>query len=377
MIRVLHFVSVPAVWSGIMSVIMNYYRHMDRSRIQFDFLCFLHCQESYEDEIRELGGRVFFVSRPGISPGSRRELKEFFLEHGREYAWMHNHEVYLSFLLKPLAGENGISRFIVHSHATRYSDRKFAAVRNRILCIPIKWMKCHKFACSREAGEFLFGAGAVKAGKVTILNNAIDVETFRFCPEIRQEIREELGLSDRFVIGHIGRFVPQKNQEFLLDVFAKAVKKRPDLSLLFIGDGPSKKAVEEKSRALGLNEKNVRFLGQRTDVPRLLNAMDVFALPSLFEGIGVVLMEAQANGLFCLASDQVPREAKITETVKFLPLDSESWIREFCGASHSRNHTQREALSIRENFQKRGFDIQQETRKLEDYYENTDPSVDV
>lgn len=360
-----------------MSVIMNYYRHMDRSRIQFDFLCFLHCQESYEDEIRELGGRVFFVSRPGISPGSRRELKEFFREHGREYAWLHNHEVYLSFLLKPLAGENGISRFIVHSHATRYSDRKFAAVRNRILCIPIKWMKCHKFACSREAGEFLFGAGAVKAGKVTILNNAIDVETFRFCPEIRQEIREEFGFSDRFVIGHIGRFVPQKNQEFLLEVFAKAVKKCPDLSLLFIGDGPSKKAVEEKSRALGLNGKNVRFLGQRTDVPRLLNAMDVFALPSLFEGIGVVLMEAQANGLSCLASDQVPREAKITETVKFLPLDPENWIREFCGESHSRNHTQREALSIRENFQKRGFDIQQETRKLEDYYENTDPSVDV
>lgn len=154
MIKVLHFVSTPAIWSGVMSVIMNYYRHIDRSRVQFDFLCFLPCEESYAKEINELGGQVFFISKPSASPRTLKELTAFFKKHQGEYQWFHNHEVYLSFLLKPISEHCGIKDFIVHSHATRYSDRKWAAVRNRILCFPIRFMKCHRFACSEAAGFF-------------------------------------------------------------------------------------------------------------------------------------------------------------------------------------------------------------------------------
>ena len=133
MIKVLHFVSTPSIGSGVMSVIMNYYRHMDRSKIQFDFLCFIPCEDSYEEEINGLGGLVFFISIPGFFAKAFRSLWDFFRSHQGEYQWLHNHEVYLSFLLKPLSHCCRIPGFIIHSHATQYSDRAAAAARNRIL----------------------------------------------------------------------------------------------------------------------------------------------------------------------------------------------------------------------------------------------------
>ena len=233
MVKVLHFVSTPAIWSGVMSVIMNYYRHMDRSEIQFDFLCFIPCVDSYEEEINGLGGRVFFIPKPHASMHSLWEIQAFFRAHQGEYSWFHNHEVYLSALLKPIAAHYGIQEFIVHSHATQYSDHKLAAVRNRVLCMPIRIMGCHRFACSKAAGAFLFGKRAVRSGKVHILYNAIDTEKFRYDPQKRKEVREELGIAEgMFVIGHVGRFVPQKNHVFLIEVFDALLKNNPKAKLL-------------------------------------------------------------------------------------------------------------------------------------------------
>lgn len=377
MIKVLHFVSTPSIGSGVMSVIMNYFRHMDRSKIQFDFLCFLPCKSpeaSYEREIEKLGGRVFFVSKPGFSWGSIKELLLFFRENAKKYLWFHNHEVYLSFLLKPLSTRYGIPNFIVHSHTTKFSDRKPAAFRNGLLCSPIRFMHCTKFACSAEAGAFLFGKHAVSIGEVYILHNAIEVGKYVYNPEKRRAIREKFGLEGCFVIGHVGRFAPQKNHDFLISVFQELVQRMPEARLLLIGDGPLRKRVERRCREEGLNEQ-VLMLGQRTDVAELFHAMDVFALPSVFEGVGIALVEAQANGLSGIASDCVPAEAGVTGEVCFLPLRVDLWV-EALFNSRKKMGEMREADLV-EAFREAHYEIITEARNLQEFYEDTNTHVNV
>lgn len=317
-VRVLHFVSTLSHGSGVMSVIMNYYRHIDREKVQFDFLHFIACEDSYMDEIRSLGGRIYRVEKPGSSLRSVKQLDSFFREHAKEYTWLHNHEVYLTFLLRPLSKRYGLEKFIVHCHATKYSDKPVSAVRNRILCLPIRFMKVERFACSEAAGKFLYGEKRLKAGKVFIMHNAIDCEKFRFRPEVRERLRKEMGLEGKFVIGHVGRFERQKNHEFLIKVFAKVKKQMPESMLLLVGDGTLEASVRQSVRESGVG-KSVTFLGQKTDVTDLLQVMDIFLLPSRYEGLGIVLFEAQASGLKCYASDYVPKESSLGNTV-YLPL---------------------------------------------------------
>ena len=322
MIKVLHFVSTPAIWSGVMSVIMNYYRHIDRSRVQFDFLCFLPCEESYEKEINELGGQVFFISKPSASPHTLKELTAFFKKHQGEYQWLHNHEVYLSFLLKPISEHYGIKDFIVHIHATRYSDRKWAAVRNRILCFPIRFMKCHRFACSKAAGNFLYSYKDNSQENFYILKNVIDASKYYFNLNIREKYRHILGIENSFVIGCVGRFTSQKNLFFLLQIFKQLSEEVASAKLLLIGDGPLNKKLRRTAKALGIY-KNVLFLGSRSDIPQLLQAMDVFTLTSVYEGLPISCIEAQAAGLPCILADTISSEVAFNNNVCFLPLDSE------------------------------------------------------
>lgn len=322
MIKVLHFVSTPAIWSGVMNVIMNYYRHMDRSRIQFDFLCFSPCKESYEAEIKDLGGNIYYVPKPGLFPNTIYPLIEFFSKNGNAYTWLHNHEVYLSFLLKPLSARMGIKNFIVHCHATKYSDHMIAAMRNYFLCLPVRRMTCNRFACSAAAGKFLYG----KHSCYYILPNAIERQRFQYNPKIRKSYREQLNLNDSFVIGHIGRFVPQKNHGFLLDILEELQKRIPNTKLLLIGNGLTREKFFEQVEHRNL-EKKIIFLNQRQDIPELLQAMDIYMLPSLYEGLPVSCLEAQAAGLTCLIADTVTPEIKLSERVLLLPLtDKNAWI---------------------------------------------------
>lgn len=326
MIKVLHFVSVPARWSGVMSVIMNYYRHLDRSRIQFDFLCFIHCEDSYEEEIRTLGGRVFFISKPGLKNGSIEQIENFLQENRGRYQWFHNHEVYLSFLLRPLARKCGVPGFIIHSHATKYSDRRLAAIRNKILCIPIGWMKCDKFACSNAAGEFLYGKNSLAKKKFRVMPNAIDPQVYVYNENNRNKYRTILGVQSAFTIIHIGRFAPQKNHRFLLTFFANLSKEMPDVKLVMVGDGPLKADMELYTEQAGITEK-VLFLGQRNDVPELLQAADLFVLPSLYEGLPIACLEAEAAGLPCLVSDEITKEVCLSNDIQLLSIDDEKcWI---------------------------------------------------
>lgn len=341
MIRVLHFVSTPSIGSGVMSVIMNYYRHMDRSKIQFDFLCFIPCEDSYEREINELGGRVFFVPKPGSSVNSFKKLCVFLATYGREYEYLHNHEVYLSFLLQPLARKYNIRKFIIHCHATNYSDRKSSAIRNLILCLPIRFMKCERFACSQAAGEFLYGEKKVQNGMVKIFYNAIESKKYKYDAQKRDTLRTEMGITDKqVVVGHVGRFAVQKNHEFLLKIFHECNNILPDSVLLCVGDGPLYNEIKKKAFQMGIID-NIIFLGQRNDVPELLNAMDVFLLPSLFEGFPVSLVEAECNGLSCLIADTISDEM-VSERVQRYSLHNSpaSWaekVMELAKTKHSAN----------------------------------------
>ena len=363
MIKVLHFVSTPAKWSGVMSVIMNYYRHIDRTKIQFDFLCFIPCEESYEEEISSLGGTVFFVSKPS-SLSAVNELREFFKKHSNEYQWLHNHEVYLSFLLKPLSKHYGVNKFVIHSHATQYSDRPLPAIRNRFLCIPIRFMKCERFACSEAAGIFLFGGN--KRTSFKVLPNAIETQKYSFNEGERNICRQELNLTSEFLIGHIGRFVPQKNHVSLVEIFHQVYNVSPKTHLLLVGDGPLKSSVQEKVKSLGL-ENNVHFTGYRSDIAFLLNSMDLFVLPSLYEGLPMSCLEAQASGLPCIIADTITEEVRLSSNVHRIPLTSQKqWVDKCLYYAEHSQSTANRGLRKTPNCIP---DIIIEAQKLKDFYE--------
>lgn len=376
-IRVLHFVSTLSHGSGVMSVIMNYYRHIGREKVQFDFLHFVACEDSYADEIKSLGGKVYCVEKPGGSLKSVKQLNSFFQIHAKEYTWLHNHEVYLTFLLRPVSKRYGLEKFIVHCHATKYSDKPLHAVRNGILCLPIRFIKVERFACSEAAGKFLYGEKKMKARKVFIMHNTIDCEKFRFRPEVRERLRKEMGLEGKFVIGHVGRFERQKNHEFLIRVFAEVHKQMPESVLLMVGEGSLEQSVKKIVRKQIL-EKSVVFLGQRTDVDDLLQVMDIFLLPSRYEGLGIVLFEAQANGLKCYASDYVPKESSLGNTI-YLPLKNaySFWadviwkdaLRIKENSSLVRNATRSKASDMAmKKINEKDETLQKKAKKLQSYY---------
>ena len=362
-IRVLHFVSTLSRGSGVMSVIMNYYRHIDRDKVQFDFLHFIACEDSYMEEIRELGGKIYCIDKPGSSFQSIKQLNSFFRLHAGEYTWLHNHEVYLTFLLRPIAKRYGLEKFIVHCHATKYSDKTLNAVRNRILCLPIRLMKVERFACSEAAGKFLYGEKMLKAGKVFIMHNAIDCEKFRFRPEVRERLRKEMGLEGKFVIGHVGRFERQKNHEFLIEVFAECKKEIDSCILLLIGEGSLRSKIEKKVVEKGLKN-SIIFLTKRNDMEYLYQVMDLFVLPSLYEGLPVSCLEAQVNGLECIVSRTVTDELKkqtIGSIITMLPLEKKVWMQNIVSCKIRQT-------SISQHINNDNYDINLQSCRLHSFY---------
>ena len=362
-IRILHLVSSLSKSSGVMSVIMNYYRNINRNEVQFDFLYFQNIENTYKKEIEDLGGKVFLISKPSVSRSFKNELENFFKDYGCKYAALHNHQVALNFLFSSIAKKHGIDNIIVHSHTTMYSDKRINAIRNRILCIGLKKHATHYFACSKAAGEFLYGKKSVIEGKVSVINNAIDIEKFKFSNSIRKKIREELNVNDKFVIGHVGRFNEQKNHTFLIEIFYEIKKQNQNAMLILVGDGPLMTNVKEKVKKLKL-ESDVLFLGKRSDIPILLHSMDIFLLPSIFEGLPVAGVEAQASGLPIVMSTEITKEIGLLN-YKFVDLKEtpEYWAREILNIKQC-GFRDKAYLEVKE----KGFDIKQEAKKLEKIY---------
>lgn len=357
-VRILHVINGMGS-GGAEAMIMNWYRTIDRSLVQFDFL--LRSTENiFDSEIRELGGRVFYTAEyPKRYFKNKRETKAFFKEHMGEYAAIHVHCNALLYVnVFDIAKKYGIENRIIHSHSTK-SKNKIFEVLHKFNKHKIQKKATMFLACSHDAGRWMFPEGV----DYEVIPNGIDVEKFKYNIDARREIRNELNIGEQFVVGHIGRFLDVKNHAFLLNVFEKICKKREDVMLILVGTGPLEQTIKDEVKKRGLSEK-VRFLGVRKDTAKLYSAMDVFALPSKYEGLPLVLIEAQANGLYCVASEYVPKESKVTDSISYLSLDR---IGEW-----------EDALLLHQSLEKRedcwetvacsGFDIKRSVEKLEKYY---------
>lgn len=363
MIKILHVVSSLSIRSGVMSVLMNYYRNINKDKIQFEFCYYVDREDTYEEEINSLGGRVIKISRPSLSRSFLIELNNFFKQQSDTYLALHIHEVYLTFLFAPIAKRNGIKNIITHSHATMYSDRKINALRNQILCMPLKKQANYYYSCSEAAGKFLYGQKYFEEGKVKVINNAIDCEKYKFKSKTRDDMREKLGLKDHLVIGNVGRFNEQKNHSFLIDIFYSMRQTKEKVILLLVGDGPLFQNIKDKVDKLNMSN-DVIFLGRRKDISDILQAMDIFLLPSLYEGLPVVGVEAQASGLPIVLSDTITREIGLFN-YKYIDLEKtpEYWAKEILSIKQDNNRNQA-YLEVKE----KGFDIKQEAKKLEKTY---------
>lgn len=324
-VRVLQIIGI-ACNGGVESVILNYYRHIDKSKVQFDFVVHKNPSENFVKEVKKGGGRLYEVT-PYMKNVFAFTYEIYKIIRDGRYEIVHSNMNSLSGFPLFAAWLAGAKVRILHNHTTDAKTEGLRTILKRVLRPFAKMFANRYWACSNLAGEWMYGKKAVQSGKITIIPNAIDLEKFAFNPDKRKLLRQKLGLENKFVLGHIGRFVYPKNHSFLIDVFAEVVKVKPEARLMLVGDGELRKNIEEKVVSLGLQEK-VLFLGNRNDVADLYNAMDIFLLPSHYEGLPVVGVEAQANGLKCLFSDRVTKETKLSPSAEFLSLDELfMWVR--------------------------------------------------
>ena len=307
---------------GVEAVVMNYYRHIDRNKIQFDFICDEDSTCIPKEEIEKLGGKVILISPYQKVFKYHKELKKV-LKEGN-YKIVHSHINALSVFSLWAAKSAKVPVRIAHSHSTSNKKEWKKTLLKNMLRPFSKVFATDYFCCSELAGRWLFGNRTYDKGKVYLLNNAIDVDKFKYNEKVRKGKRKELNIKDKYlVIGHIGRFVKQKNHEFLIDIFNEIYKQNKNTILLLAGEGPLKEEIEQKVKDLNL-EKSVKFLGQRNDANELYQAMDAFVLPSLYEGLPVVGVEAQAAGLPCFFSTDMTKETKVLKTTKFISLTHKS-----------------------------------------------------
>lgn len=350
---------------GVEAVVMNYYRHIDRSKIQFDFICDEDSTNIPYEEIESLGGKVILIPPYQKVFKYHKALKKA-LKEGN-YKIVHSHINTLSVFSLFAAKCAGVPVRIAHSHSTTNKKEKKKNLLKQILRPFSKVFATDYMCCSELAGRWLFGNKEYDKGNVYLLNNAIDLDKFKYDEKIRNEKRNELNIDDdTLVIGHVGRFVEQKNHRFLIDIFNEVHKEKENSILMLVGQGPLMEEIKEKVKTLGL-ENSVMFLGQRSDVKDLYQAFDVFCLPSLYEGLPVVGVEAQATGLLCLFSDDMTKETKVLESVRFLSLEQneKEWAAILL---RSMENFKRKDTTV--EFFENGFDIKMEVEKIEKYYGN-------
>jgi glycosyltransferase involved in cell wall biosynthesis len=325
LIRVMHIMG-HMMGGGVEATGMNHYRHIDRDRVQFDFVVDSDSTVVPREEIETLGGRVFVVPPYKKLPLYSSACEKLFREQKPDI--VHSNINALSVFPLRAAKRAGVPIRIAHSHSTANPGEHAKTLVKNVLKPLSKLYPTHLAACSKYSARWLFGDKAVDEDRVHIIKNAIDLDKFSFNPRTRSRKRAELGVTDRqLVIGQVGRMCFQKNQVFTLNVFAEVLKQRPDAVLVFVGDGPMRADVEAKIDMLGIRS-NVRQLGVRNDVNELYQAFDVLMFPSTYEGLGMAAVEAQVSGLSVMASDQVPAQAGIIgRLVSFLSLDDASkWV---------------------------------------------------
>ena len=360
MIRVAQVIGKTAM-GGVESIIMNLYKNIDRSEVQFDFFVENESMIINKEKIEAMGGKVIIIPKYTKIFTFVKTLKKLFQKG--HYDIVHSNMNALSVFPLMAAKKAGIKVRIAHSHSTSNKrEWKKNLIKNMLRPFS-KVYATHLFACSQLAGEWLFGKKAQASGKVTIINNAINFEKFKYKEEDRNQIRREYNLENKFVIGHVGRFMQQKNHKFLINVFNELVKQRNDCVLFLVGEGELEEEIHNYVTKLGISD-NVIFAGVRSDVEKLYNAFDCFVLPSLYEGLGMALIEAQASGLNCLTSNFVPNEVDIGGKIKFLNLVRDEWVKELLTLSFVCNRKKVKNIECEQ------YDIKKEARKLLGIYKS-------
>ncbi|HWT76045.1 MAG TPA: glycosyltransferase family 1 protein [Mobilitalea sp.] len=310
---------------GIEAFLMNYYRHMDRSKIQCDFIVHGDKEGIYNDEIEKLGGRIYHVPMKSKHPILyQNTLRKIFSSGG--YRIIHSHLDAMNCWVLKIAKECGIPVRIAHSHNTNHlTNNKLKLFINEYARKNITKYATHYYACSDAAGRWLYG-DSWGDEKSLVINNAIDFSLYEFNDKLRKQYRQRYRVDKDFVLGHIGRFSYQKNHMFLLEVFARLHSERKDTKLVLIGEGENRKGIEEKITELGIAG-SVLLLGSKSNAYDFYQMMDLFLLPSRFEGLPVVAVEAQVNGLTCFMSENITKEVCMTDRVKLIGIEQiEPWV---------------------------------------------------
>lgn len=370
MIRVLHIVGIMNQ-GGIENFLMNMYREIDRSQIQFDFLVTREEVGLFDDEIRSLGGHIYNI--PHIKKVGKKKHKEAFIKvlQQSNYKIVHCHMSTWCWLYLPIARENNVPTRIAHSHVSHIKlgnlQKIFEYFCKLYTTMTVGKYATNYFACGDQAGKYLYGK-KLYHDKVKVINNAINTEKFKYRKDISADLRKELNISeDTFVVGHVGRFSYAKNHSYLIDIFREINNKHSNSLLLLVGDGENKKNIQEKVNQLGLND-SVRFLGLRNDTNELMMVFDVFLFPSLYEGFPVTMVEAQASGLNCIVSNSISHEVDMgMGLVTFVELEqsSQQWANTVL-----KNRTSNRTISINKLIEL-GYDSKTVANWLQKFYANS------
>mgnify|MGYP002767093224 FL=1 len=362
-IRVLHNIA-SLHFGGAQAFLMNVYNNIDREKVQFDFVVTPEEKKDLYEQVEQMGGRIFVCPKyTGKNHFAYcRWWNDFFAEHP-EYHVIHGHVRSTASIYLKIAKKYGVVT-IAHSHSTSNGSGISAIVKN-IMKLPIRHTADYLFACSDKAGKWLYGEKATKQPNYRMIPNGVDLKRFAFHEEKRRQMRNQLKITeDTFVVGHIGRITVPKNHQFLVELFAAYHKENPKSRLLLVGDGELFEAVQQQCTQLGIREA-VIMVGSKTNTEDYYQAMDIFVFPSLWEGLPVSVVEAQANGLICLLSDVITRDVDLTDQVKYLSLNEKSrWINEIARACPK----PRTAASP-ENMRKlQPFDASVVAKQLQDFY---------
>ena len=382
-VRVLHVLGNTNL-GGAESRIMDLYRHTDRNRVQFDFLVHSGEEGFYEKEIRELGGRIFRVPRFRIYNyfSYRKALKEFFQEH-HEFALVQGHMTSTAAIYLPIAKKAGVKKTAAHARSAGV-DKGLKGTMTRFLRRSLADKADYLFTCSELAGISVYGEKAVQEGKTIFIPNAIDCAGFTFDPEKRKKMREELGLTDAIIIGHVGRFHYAKNHEYLLRVFAELCRMSAGADgstaetgadqkyhLILLGEGPLMEDTRKLAEELGVADR-VHFLGNHKNIADYYQAMDYFVYPSRYEGMPGTIVEAQASGLPCLMSDTICREVIATDLVKTMSIEKEPkvWAEVLQRRIDALVSKQENRKKYAAKMAAAGFDVQAQAERMMRFYES-------
>lgn len=342
-------------YEGITSVIYNFISNMDRSDFQIDFIAFDNMNPELKKSFEELGNII-------ITPRRKKDVKGYILaldnilKNGYDIIHIHGNSGTMS-IETVLAKRHKVKKIIVHCHNTTCNH----PVVNKMLIPLMKSTSTDLMSCSKASGKWLYGNSSY-----TVLNNAIKLDRFEFNPTVREECRKELGIGEEYIVGNIGHFHEQKNHTFLIDIFSEFHKIYSNTKLLLVSDGPKLEEIRNKVNSLNLSE-SVIFAGRRSDPQRLYQAMDIFVLPSLWEGLPVVMLEAQASGMPLLVSDTVTTDAKCCKSTVYKSLQdgAKSWAEEIFKIKNK--YSSRNA-NAKADVAQHGFDIVKEADKLRKIY---------